>query len=187
MHPPVITIDHALGTPMRENLKQYFLQASSTVAGKQSNMPGGQSYFENKWLSANNLHKSQNALIQTASNSILEIVNRFAVRHDQEPFAFEFTSLWVLVSSYGMEGKPHSHQGHLSGAYYINAAESGDKSCGGEFMVIDPEQNDSHSFQPRSDRLLLFPSNTIHQVRRYTGKSRRITMSFNLKRVAIGA
>lgn len=170
----VLIFDALLEESQRDLLKQHILSLSKASDGVSTNMNSGYSFFDNKWLSPRDLH--QQPQLQTICDQILATVHNCA-RKQGISKRYHFHTMWAIVSEPSMSGKPHTHEGELSGVYYVDAADSG--ASGGQLVVHTPQGKAHHT--PRSNQMLLFPSNTLHSVTPYTSATSRIVLPFNLK------
>jgi uncharacterized protein (TIGR02466 family) len=161
--------------PLNEQLRALLLDHASRLPDKGTNTAGGQSYFRNKWLSANDLHLLRHGALQTLVAFIGKAVNE--ARPGGDPL--RIASMWTIVSRQGMEGAPHNHKGRVSGAYYVDAGD-GSETGQGAFAVHDRTGKVVRLIQPRAGLMLLFPSAMWHSVRRYESAHPRIVVSFNL-------
>lgn len=196
--PPLILLDEALGEPLNAELEGLVLALSRSSEGRQSNMASGRSYFSNKWLSAKDLHLSSHPTLQQVAERLRQRAEAQAVALLGQEVSLQMEALWALVSRQGMTGRPHSHQGLISGAYYVAAGDSGQADSrgqagdighadsrgqpgsGGLFLTYGASGQPDRRWQPRRDRLLLFPSQLVHAVSPYRSERPRITLSFNL-------
>jgi hypothetical protein len=111
-------------------------------------------------------------------------------------------NMWANVNRSGHGNEVHSHPGaYWSVVYYVDdGGIAADPSLGGALEFIDPRgalpaMNAPHlgcampgglsagateRVQPKSGRLVMFPSWMMHQVRPYHGKDERISIAINL-------
>jgi uncharacterized protein (TIGR02466 family) len=165
---------------LNSRLRDYLTGLASETPGRESNLSGGSSYFENKWLSAATLHTSENSDLQKLAELVEETANR-SVRKTDPSSRLSITSMWCIVSRRGMAGSRHNHAGRLSGAYYVDTGSSGAADGGLMQFYQHPElPQPSHSLAPESGQVFLFPSSLEHSVSCYEGSSPRIVIAFNL-------
>ncbi|MCG8413279.1 MAG: 2OG-Fe(II) oxygenase family protein [Pseudomonadales bacterium] len=146
-----------------------------------SNMPSGNSFFDNKWLSDKKLHHEQDEDVQLILKLIEPCANSKTIASSNEN-SLSVGSMWCMVSRAGFAGKPHNHAGLLSVAYYVDAGESSE-DVGGMFQLHPHPKDPSSTIQvlPRSGAMLLFPSQLFHSVTHYRGVKPRIVISANLR------
>lgn len=174
-----IVRDGALGAALNAELRALVLQLSQTSRGQASNMASGRSYFSHKWLSSKDLHQRDHPVLQAACTGLRQQAEAACRELLDMARPLAFTALWALVSRRGMVGRPHTHQGLISGAYYVDAGASG--TPGGGLFLTWPRGGATPQFWlPRTDRLLLFSSALAHAVSPYQAEEPRITLSFNL-------
>jgi Putative 2OG-Fe(II) oxygenase len=111
-------------------------------------------------------------------------------------------NMWANINRTGHANQPHSHPGaYWSGVYYVDDGGIGDDaSLGGALEFMDPRGSMplmyaphlgfamagglsggvNESVQPKSGRLVMFPSWLMHLVRPYRGTAERISIAFNL-------
>ena len=91
---------------------------------------------------------------------------------------YTFQSLWFNSNGYGHYNLMHDHHSEeidaISGVYYI---EVPDKNMGRIYFETDEE------YDPQENRLLLFPADLRHGVRKNQSRKRRISLAFNYIRV----
>lgn len=177
-----IVRDGALGGALNAELRALVLQLSQSSRGQTSNMASGRSYFSHKWLSPKDLHQWEHPVLQAACAGLLQQAEAACRELLGVAQPLTVTALWALVSRRGMAGRPHSHQGLISGAYYVDAGASGAPGCGGLFLTWPGGSATPQPWLPRTDRLLLFSSALAHAVSPYQAERPRITLSFNLDR-----
>jgi uncharacterized protein (TIGR02466 family) len=165
---------------LNAGLRQSLADMSNNIPGKISNLANGSSYFENKWLSASNLHESDNPDVQKL-RAFIEVTTNRSFRKPDPGTLLAVTSMWGMVSRTGMSGNRHNHAGLVSGAYYVDAGSSGVKDGGlmQFYQQVDLTQP-THRFQPESGQVFLFPSSLEHSVSLYEGKQPRMVIAFNL-------
>jgi uncharacterized protein (TIGR02466 family) len=165
---------------LNARLRDYLTALANKTQGCETNQASGQSYFENKWLSAATLHTSDNTDLRSITEFIEKTANQ-SVRKTDSSSWLSITSMWCMVSKKGMTGSRHNHAGRLSGAYYVDTGSSGASDGGLMQFYMNPEmQQPSHRFAPESGQMLLFPSSLEHSVSRYEGPAPRIVIAFNL-------
>ena len=96
---------------------------------------------------------------------------------------------WANINDFGAWNKPHLHNGcWYSGAFYIHAkGDEGnidiiDKDC--KVVADFPHSTrtpTSHSIQPTSGKLVLFPSGTMHMVEPNLSDKERYSIAFNIE------
>ena len=90
---------------------------------------------------------------------------------------YTLQSLWFNLNGYGdynLMHKHHKEKDAVSGVYYI---EVPDKNMGRIYFETDEE------YDPQENRLLLFPANLRHGVRKNQSHKRRISLAFNYIRI----
>ena len=90
---------------------------------------------------------------------------------------YTFQSLWFNRNGYGHYNLMHNHYTEtdgVSGVYYI---EVPDKNMGRIYFETDEE------YDPQENRLLLFPADLRHGVRKNQSHKRRISLAFNYIRI----
>ena len=90
---------------------------------------------------------------------------------------YTLQSLWFNLNGYGdynLMHKHHKEKDAVSGVYYI---EVPDKNMGRIYFETDEE------YDPQKNRLLLFPANLRHGVRKNQSHKRRISLAFNYIRI----
>jgi len=178
---PVITIRAPDHEKLNANLRDMLMGMSDTVPDRGSNQANQQSYFDKKWLSHSELYKSGDQNLQKLVGFVEETVNQRVHKPDPE-MVLSIMSMWCIVSKPGLEGVRHNHSGRISGAYYVDTGSSGEKKGGLlQFYLDHQSDKPTHSFEPESGMLYLFPSTLQHSVSRYDGTSPRIVIALNLK------
>ncbi len=195
--PPLLVTAVPGHEQLNERLRNTLLSMSQTVPDVVSNRNNGPSYFDNKWLSKNDLFKSDDPDIQTLMRYVEAYVNeRFALTTPDRQLAI--TSMWCIVGQTGLTGRRHVHRGKVSGAYYVDAGSGEDPDSG--VLQFFPRwgkavwparrywnagvagyRNGVPTLVPQSGLLVLFPSDLLHSVRRYAGTRERIVVSSNLE------
>lgn len=111
-------------------------------------------------------------------------------------------NMWANVNRSGHANLPHSHPGsYWSGVYYVDdGGIDADPSLGGALEFMDPRGAGpimyaphlgfampgglsggvNEAVQPKSGRMVMFPSWLMHQVQPYRGTAERISIAFNL-------
>lgn len=164
---------------LNDRLRDRLLKLSESEPDIGSNTSKGKSFFEQKWLSKNDLHLRG----VTDFNEIATRIENTANRMAPVPGRLVLNSMWAVVSHSGMEGRRHMHTGTVSIAYYVDAGAS-DESTGGQLCFYadrERRQEVSHSVVPETGMLVLFPSRMFHSVNRYRSESPRIVISANLE------
>ena len=91
---------------------------------------------------------------------------------------YTFQTLWFNSNGYGHYNLMHNHHSQeidaVSGVYYI---EVPDKNMGRIYFETDEE------YDPQENRLLLFPADLRHGVRKNQSRKRRISLAFNYIRI----
>ena len=90
---------------------------------------------------------------------------------------YTFQSLWFNRNGYGHHNLMHNHHTEtdgVSGVYYI---EVPDKNMGRIYFETDEE------YDPQENRLLLFPADLRHGVRKNQSHKKRISLAFNYTRI----
>ena len=91
---------------------------------------------------------------------------------------YTFQSLWFNSNGYGHYNLMHDHHSEeidaISGVYYIQVP---DKNMGRIYFETDEE------YDPQENRLLLFPADLRHGVRKNQSRKRRISLAFNYIRI----
>lgn len=160
-------------------LRPMLLEMAARIPDKGTNRPnGGESYFVNKWLSDQTLHLLPAPAIRELAVLVADNARLVAGLSPGQP-PMQIASMWAIVSRQGMEGRPHSHRGRVSGAYYVDAGDCDDRG-NGAFTVYGASGEQRRLITPRTGMILMFPSNLLHGVKRYEGERPRIVVSFNL-------
>ena len=182
---------------LNRRLRKTLMTMSRTIPDVVSNRETGPSYFDNKWLSKNDLFKSDDPDIQTLMQHVEAYVNKRFAAATQERRLF-ITSMWCIVGQTGLTGRCHVYRGKVSGAYYVDSGRAEDPDSGllqffprlGKAMWparhywntgVADYRNGVPTLAPQSGMLVLFPGDLLHSVRRYAGKRERIVVSFNLE------
>ena len=177
--PPFVALRLPGAEALNLRLRETLLAMAETMPDRGSNMPGGRSFFDNKWLSPSSLHREDVPAFQDIRTAIEAAANGAAVAGDRTPL--RVVSMWSIVSRAEMEGRRHNHKGILSAAYYVDAGSSGADDGGLMQFYAEPgAAQPSHSVVPEAGLLVLFPSGLQHAVSRYTGATPRIVISANL-------
>ena len=177
---PVALVKAPDFTSLNLRLREHLIKLSQSAPDQGSNNPTGKSFFQNKWLSRDQLHKSDNKDLQSLKTFAEQAANRLL--SPQTPGrVLSTTSMWSIISEVGLTGIRHSHKGRISCAYYVDAGSSGESDGGRiQFYHRAGLSRPAHSLTPESGLLLLFPSSLEHSVSAYTGESRRIVISINM-------
>lgn len=166
--------------PLNMRLRRLLIGQSQTEPDQVSNQPHGQTYFDNRWLSRANLHKSDEPDIQRLVK-FAELIANQALRSDPGR-AVSVVSMWCIVGKPGLVGRRHNHGGRVSGSYYVDAGSSGAQDGGAlQFYADRDSARPSHSIEPESGVLYLFPSRLEHSVSRYDGIDPRVVIGLNMK------
>jgi hypothetical protein len=177
---PVLAVRLPDHEQLNMRLRRLLIDKSQTEPNQVSNQRHGQSYFDNRWLSRADLHKSDEPDMQRLVKFAERVANR-ALRSDPGP-AVSVVSMWCIVSKPGLEGRRHNHGGCVSGSYYVYAGSSGAEDGGLlQFYVDRRSAQPSHSIKPESGVLYLFPSPLRHSVSRYDGTDPRIVIGLNTR------
>lgn len=147
----------------------------------ETNNRSGRSYFENKWLSAKDLHRSQDPAIRTLLSKTLLLATTYAHLLSSKRLPLVYHSCWGMISEHGLTGAPHSHSGLISGVTYLKAGDSGHPRAGGRLIMHTPGSTEQEAIVPHSGDLILFPSTQVHSVERYNSNKTRMVISFNLQ------
>ena len=91
---------------------------------------------------------------------------------------YTFQTLWFNSNGYGHYNLMHDHHSQeidaISGVYYIQVS---DKNMGRIYFETDEE------YDPQENRLLLFPADLRHGVRKNQSHKKRISLAFNYTRI----
>ena len=91
---------------------------------------------------------------------------------------YTLQSLWYNSNGYGDYNLMHDHHPQeidaVSGVYYI---EVPDENMGKIYFETDEE------YEPKENRLLLFPADLRHGVRKNESRRRRISLAFNYMKI----
>jgi len=177
---PLIAVripDHEI---LNVSLRKTLMTMSNTEGDRVSNQANKQSYFDNKWLSQAELHKSKDRQLRKLVSFVEETANRRIPKPDPG-LVLSIMSMWCIVSKPGLVGERHNHSGRVSGAYYVDAGASGAQNGGLLQFYLDRQSaQPTHIIEPESGVLYLFPSMLEHSVSRYDGASPRIVIALNL-------
>lgn len=156
------------------------LTTSETVADKGSNMADNSSFFDNKWLSNPELHKSANVDILKIAAFVEQSANQM-IQQSESDGVLSIKTMWCMVGRAGLVGKRHDHAAHVSAAYYVDAGTSGVEDGGMlQFFGHRESHEPTKEVKPESGILFLFPGSLEHAVSTYTGTQPRIVISVNL-------
>ena len=174
----------AVKAPDHENLNlhlsEFLLAMASSVPDRVSNQASGQPYFKNKWLSRTELHKTEDPRLQQFVEFVEQTANRQALQSEAGA-RLAVMSMWCMVSKPGLVGKRHNHRGRVSTVYYVDTGHSGSQYGGLlQFFMSPGHSQPTHSIDPETGVLYLFPSSLQHSVSRYDGEQPRIVISSNL-------
>ncbi len=162
------------------SLRDILMAMSATEPDRVSNQANKQSYFDNKWLSRAELHKSEDRQLRKLAGFVEETANR-RIPKPEPGLVLSIMSMWCIVSKPGLVGERHNHSGRLSGVYYVDAGASGAQNGGLlQFFLDRQSAQPTHIIEPESGVLYLFPSMLEHSVSRYDGASPRIVIALNL-------
>lgn len=161
-------------------LRRLLIGKSQIEPDQVSNQRHGQTYFDNRWLSRANLHESDEPDIRSLVK-FAELIANQALRSDLG-LAASVASMWCIVGKPGLVGRRHNHGGRVSGSYYVDAGSSGAQHGGLlQFYADRNSAQPSHSIEPESGLLYLFPSRLEHSVSRYDGPDPRVVIGLNMK------
>jgi len=160
-------------------LRPLLLEMAERIPDKVTNGSTGQSYFDNKWLSARDLHLLPDEEMKSLVSRIEIAANHVPWPNQEADRRLKIIAMWAIVSKVGMEGKPHTHAGKVSGAYYVDSGACDDMGIGA-FAVYSSKGRLIRILPPRTGMMLMFPSNLWHGVLRYESEQPRIVLSFNL-------
>jgi len=163
-------------------LRDILMDMSEFIPDRVSNQVNQQSYFDNKWLSQAELHKTEDNNLQKLVKFVEETANQKIPKPEPEPApVLSIMSMWCIVSKPGLVGERHNHSGRVSGVYYVDAGASGAQNGGLLQFYLDRQSaQPTHIIEPESGVLYLFPSMLEHSVSRYDGASPRIVIALNL-------
>ncbi|MBT8061080.1 MAG: 2OG-Fe(II) oxygenase family protein [Gammaproteobacteria bacterium] len=178
VRPPFVVVRNALDPELNQRLKAQLLELSKSESDAGSNKPSGKSFFDNKWLSRNDLHQRGFADFNATAQHIERLVN--GVARSRRPLAVN--SMWAIVSRSGMAGKRHMHTDAMSIAYYVDPGRSGNGNGGEICFYADAgdRKKVSHMFVPEYGAMVMFPSRMFHSVNQYESSQPRIVISANL-------
>jgi len=166
---------------INKRLRNFLLKMSRDIPDRGSNNTSGVSYFNNKWLSQAQLHKSDNSDLQELVRFAEETANK-VFRSPDPDLVISTTAMWSIISKAGLTGSRYNHAGRVSGAYYVDAGSSGEADGGLMQFYQQPESAiPSHQFKPEAGCLLLFSSSLEHSVSAYSGSKPRIVISLNMR------
>lgn len=160
-------------------LRRLLVDLAAGTPGRESNNPAGTSYFTHKWLSDRELFRRPEPEVAALVAGIEAEAGLHRWPGLDPEARLAVCAMWAIVSRPGMRGVVHSHNGDVSGAYYVDAGE-GD-AAGGAFTVHAPGGRLVQRLFPVAGQLLLFPSSLLHGVEDYRGERPRIVISFNLR------
>ena len=179
--PQFLIYRHFLGLPLTQALQASLLTLASRYSSVETNNHSGRSYFENKWLSAKNLHRSQAPAIRLLVSKTLLLATTYAHLLSSKRLRLAYHSCWGMISQHGLAGAPHSHSGAISGVTYLDAGDSGHADAGGRLIMHSQGTSEQEAIVPHTGDLILFPSTQVHSVERYTSDAPRMVISFNLQ------
>lgn len=159
----------------------------------------------NGWQSDTEMVQWAGDALQPLLLAVIELCNRRTVdvaEQDRPRFRW-VPQAWANVHEQGGANQFHTHPGAVwSLVYYVDDgyAGSGERSLGGEFILLDPrmpaismtspdlrcrQADDGISeteilMRPATGRLLMFPSWLTHGVRPYLGTGTRISIAVNV-------
>ena len=173
----IFAINNLFDEKTRRVAREIFISRSKSETGVSTNMEHGKSYFDKKWLSDKQLHLKEDPVILPVLEAIRQRTQTFIRRFAQQPrLKLDWVSCWAIVSQHGMVGRPHSHQGNISGVWYIETGDTG--IYGGEIVFHGKKEQ---SWTPKNNQILIFPSETVHSVKPYTSKVPRVVLPFNFR------
>ena len=181
LHPQFLIYRHFLGLALAQELQASLLSLASRYPSVETNNHSGRSYFENKWLSAKNLHQSKDPAIHLLASKTLLLATTYALLLSSKRLTLAYQSCWGMISHHGLAGAPHNHSGAISGVSYLDAGDSGHADAGGRLIMHSPGTSEQEAIVPHTGDLILFPSTQVHSVERYTSDTPRMVISFNLK------
>ena len=130
---------------------------NTTLGAKKSNVGGWQSIVHWTW------NKELKELQTIVEKEIPE---------------YTFQSLWINSNGYGDYNDMHFHEPKrvdaISGVYYVDVP---DKNMGAIYFEDETE------YEPKENKLLLFPSYLKHGVRKNKSKFERVSIAFNYARI----
>ena len=110
-------------------------------------------------------------------------------RIDQTKCTVNIGNSWANINDFSAWNAPHLHNGcWYSGVFYVHA--EGDEGCisliDKDTKVVSDHPNSprfrmSHNIEPRSGRLILFPSGLMHMVEPNMSNKDRYSISFNME------
>jgi hypothetical protein len=83
--------------------------------------------------------------------------------------------MWVNFARKGDDNPTHNHAGFLSGVIYVE--NDGQPTLFDEFGC---------EYEGKNGTMVLFPSQTLHHVEEKTTKKERVTLAFNIIKLADG-
>mgnify|MGYP001181741155 CR=1 FL=1 len=129
----------------------------TTLGAKKSNVGGWQSTVY--WTWPNELKE-----LQTSVEKLIP--------------EYTFQSFWINSNGYGDYNDMHFHEPKrvdgISGVYYVDVP---DRNMGAIYF------EDGTEYEPKYNKLLLFPSYLKHGVRKNKSKFERVSIAFNYKKI----
>jgi hypothetical protein len=161
------------------HLRHLLLDMADRLPDAVTYAPGKPSFFVNKWRSSNELFRFPDPVIGKLVGLIESQATRWNWPTNTTHAPLSITSMWAIVAQKGMYGRPHRHQGAVSGVYYVDEGDDVG-AMSGAFVALTSHPPAERLISPRAGRLMMFRSDMYHGVLRYNGTRPRIAISFNL-------
>lgn len=191
---PVVNYSVAGADSLNADLQALILELEQASPGVKKSNVGG-------WHSSPDLfqgsQKSIKRLHQRLSDLSLTLVNQFfydsakVTKVTKDALRLE---AWANVLRHGQYNTLHCHPNALwSGVYFVTTNESIEEhALSGKLELIDPRPGASLNYEERSNlygrflvspiagQVIIFPAWLQHQVHPYFGRSKRISIAFNV-------
>ena len=151
---------------------QYILEMSqSTPSVKKSNIGG--------WQSKDNLHT--HGIFREFASHLVAQAKEVLVPYTNQPI--EVQSMWANINDKYSYNWHHTHEGELSGVFYLKIPKNS-----GKLVLVDPAvrssarviSNKNYSIQPEKLACIMFPSWLEHYVEPNMSEDVRMSISFNI-------
>ena len=202
----VVVIDEMPGFAELNRALKHILQS------RQTQSPGVEVSNVGGWQSDRQMLHWGGEAAQRLSSRMIAAADRFTVdiaAAGERRFQW-VAEMWGNISPPQASNQFHTHPGAFwSAVYYVDDGYSGssDRNLGGELVLQDPRMpmimmamptlrfvrpgrprdEPELSMRPQAGRIVMFPAWLNHCVRRYKGKSERISVAMNLSAMPLHA
>ena len=150
----------------------YVVEMSQTTPSYQKSNFGG-------WQSSDNLHT--HPIFREFCGSLLKTMQSITCMYTSQEVHIQ--SMWANINDKGDSNAHHTHEGIISGVFYLQVPENS-----GRLVLVDPAvrnynsaiKNSNYGIKPERLACIVFPSWLEHYVEPNQSNENRISISFNI-------